>query len=534
MKQSKLQASTMIEDLRHPMLASTKLTVQKPVGPVQPNPTLLKIQQNFDFVERMKTLVVGKRPTAESGAFDLVRLLSMCWVVMAHQFSQRGLNLADDLLSKYKITREANDWNITFMQQGFYAVDFFLFMGGFVGIISLKRIVFDFKNEPRWKLPILYVFLFVKRYARILPTMGVVILFTVCVLPIISLEYPTNQYIGAGKWPEMFWQSWTLFYGYDISAGPKTLNCGWFWYLTVDFQCFLLVPIILMCAMVNRWLGIGCSVSLLVASISYGMWQSMSVPIYGTMSDPNWMGKYYFNPLARACVYFCGTTVALMTLPSDKPAPKPQVTTNRPDQVTPKVIVGTGNDYEVRPTETEHSKISKTRRVGAAKGKLFLIGAVCLVIVLGNFYILHYYFQIGRSPTLVPSLLLNALYTTFGKIIFVTAVMALLITISHVNKEFPKTIANNATIQLIGNLSFSIYCWHYAILFWSCNSNQTNTPYLDYYYYGCFMWIFVVTLVPACWTSLVIEFPLGDLWRLVEAPALRIMKGKREVQEKVK
>jgi peptidoglycan/LPS O-acetylase OafA/YrhL len=95
-------------------------------------------------------------------------------------------------LSKYKITREANDWNLTFMQQGFYAVDFFLFMGGYVGIISLKRIVFDFKNQPRWKLPILYIFLFVKRYARILPTMGVVILFTVCVLPIISLEYPTN------------------------------------------------------------------------------------------------------------------------------------------------------------------------------------------------------------------------------------------------------------------------------------------------------------------------------------------------------
>jgi hypothetical protein len=170
----------------------------------------------------------------------------------------------------------------------------------------------------------------------------------------------------------MFWQSWTLFYGYDISAGPTTLNCGWFWYLTVDFQCFLLVPIILMCAMINKWLGIMCSVSILVASITYGMWQSMSVPIYGTLSDPNFMGKYYFNPLARACVYFWGTTVALMTLPSDKPAPKLQVTTDRPDQATPKVIVGAGTDYEVRPTETEHSKISKTKRVSAAKSKIFL------------------------------------------------------------------------------------------------------------------------------------------------------------------
>jgi hypothetical protein len=44
----------------------------------------------FDVVERWKSITVSKRPGALSGAFDLVRLLSMGWVVMAHQFFVRS------------------------------------------------------------------------------------------------------------------------------------------------------------------------------------------------------------------------------------------------------------------------------------------------------------------------------------------------------------------------------------------------------------------------------------------------------------
>jgi len=73
------------------------------------------------------------------------------------------------------------------------------------------------------------------------------------------------------------------------------------------------------------------------------------------------------------------------------------------------------------------------------------------VIVVTNFVILHYYFQAGRLPGTVSSLFVNALYTTFGKIIFVTAVMILLLTVAQVFEEFPKRIANNSVIQLIGN-----------------------------------------------------------------------------------
>ena len=119
---------------------------------------------------------------------------------------------------------------------------------------------------------------------------------------------------------------------------------------------------------------------------------------------------------------------------------------------------------------------------------------------------------------------MNALWLTFGKLVFVTTVMLLLISVCKTNKNFPKMIANNAMIQVIGNLSFSIYCWHYVVLLWVTQASETNGPISSYFYYGCFFWVLLVTFPIALWTSLAIEYPLGDLWRLVEAPFVKHFK----------
>jgi hypothetical protein len=56
-------------------------------------------------------------------------------------------------------------------------------MGGFVAIISLKGLTTEFKNSRKWKLPLLYIFMIIKRYARIIPMVAVITMFTVYVLP---------------------------------------------------------------------------------------------------------------------------------------------------------------------------------------------------------------------------------------------------------------------------------------------------------------------------------------------------------------
>ena len=120
---------------------------------------MTQIVAPFDVINRWKSITVSKRPGALSGAFDLVRLLSMGWVVMAHQFSQRSAGSESQIDIGGTARFERDSWNITFIEHGFYAVDFFLFMGGYVAIISLKRLTTDFRNSPKWKLPVLYIFI---------------------------------------------------------------------------------------------------------------------------------------------------------------------------------------------------------------------------------------------------------------------------------------------------------------------------------------------------------------------------------------
>jgi len=99
---------------------------QSPKNQTAPQKTLChSMVEAFDFVQRMPTLMVSKRPDAESGAFDLIRNISMCWVILAHQFSERLQKNAEIMNMAYMIDTAKHDWVVTFIEHGFYAVDFF-------------------------------------------------------------------------------------------------------------------------------------------------------------------------------------------------------------------------------------------------------------------------------------------------------------------------------------------------------------------------------------------------------------------------
>jgi peptidoglycan/LPS O-acetylase OafA/YrhL len=385
---------------------------------------------------------------------------------------------------------EQGSWNVTFIEHGFYAVDFFLFMGGYVAIISLKRLTTDFKDSPKWKLPVLYIFIVIKRYARILPMVAVITMFIVYVLPYITDRWPNNVQIQSGEEIPMYWGSWSLAYAWNIFGMFENINAGWFWYLVVDFQCFLVVPILLMLIPIDKRLPIALSVGLVIASCTYGMWTSISFPIYGNITDKNWALKYYFNVLPRACVYFMGVTVALVMLAPENKKPTPAPAVNNSTTVA-QVSVGPNSDlgYEIRPAVTEHAKKQAQQKIESAQMTTWVVGCVCLCLIILSACLMHYCFQIGYPKDYVKSPTLNALWLTFGKLVFVTTVMLLLISVCKTNENFPKMIANNATIQVIGNLSFSIYCWHYIVLMWLVQASETNGPISPYYYYGCFFWV---------------------------------------------
>jgi hypothetical protein len=143
---------------------------------------MTQIVAPFDVINRWKRITVSNRTDALSCAFDLIRVLSMGYMTLNHQ-QGLSISMSDPLMDPYIPRMQQASWNISIIQDGSYCVDLFLFMGGFVAIISIKRLTTDFKKSRKWKLPVLYIFILIKRYVRIFPMLAMITIFMVYVLP---------------------------------------------------------------------------------------------------------------------------------------------------------------------------------------------------------------------------------------------------------------------------------------------------------------------------------------------------------------
>lgn len=290
---------------------------------------------------------------------------------------------------------------------------------------------------------------------------------------------------------------------------------------------------------------------IILGSIIYTTWLTFYFKIPGGGLDPLWMGYYYFNLWSRCCVYFIGVLVALMMLkPSapvkaSAPAPRPQAGgTETPTDAKIKfgsTVVGGSRfpsglrqgsgltapslPYDLTPSETETSRKIREQKQEARIMGTFWIGVLCLGTLIFSAWSLHYYFQLGRDQSGIP-LWVASIQTNFGKMIFVTIVMVLLMSVCDAIKSFPKMIANSGSIQLVGQVSFGIYCWHLAVLANMGPVLPTWAPPLsNYYFWGQFMAVFFYSFWLSIWSTCMLELPCGDLWRILEIPTLKLMKN---------
>lgn len=318
------------------------------------------------------------------------------------------------------------------------------------------------------------------------------------------------------------WTDFALIYGYK-NMPFATMNVIWFWYLVLDFQCFLAVPIILMLSWISKWIGIAICIILITVSCIYTMIVSFQYDMIFDLRNMSFNNDYYYLWITRCCVYYIGSLAALLTMKPDQKKGEPSKADSKETKTNRSTKQITNLKYEIVPEKPKNSienlKISKSKR----KSQACMIGTISFIIVVTSFILCRFWFQAGYNLHNY-SKLVNALWITFGKILFVPASMMLLIKICQTFKSIPSAVANNATIQFIGNISFSIYGWHYCVLMLSISSNETFGFYADYYFYGCFFWVFTVASLPSLWTALTIEFPLGDLWRLIEVPFVKNFK----------
>lgn len=105
-----------------------------------------------------------------------------------------------------------------------------------------------------------------------------------------------------------------LFIDNFMDHGPNGMDyCfGWGWYLAVDFQLFLIAPLIMMVYTKNKKIGVLVTCLLLFASVLTAFIMVMvndwryPIPNPKFAPQPEFMDKFYYKPYIRASAYMMG------------------------------------------------------------------------------------------------------------------------------------------------------------------------------------------------------------------------------------
>lgn len=106
------------------------------------------------------------------------------------------------------------------------------------------------------------------------------------------------------------------------------------------------------------------------------------------------------------------------------------------------------------------------------------------------------------------------LFITFGKIAFVGSLLMILMPLAARFKIIGKIIAENRLLQLIGNVSFGGYLYHFTVIMLRLNSQSTMPTYKFYELFGTWAMDISYTLVLATMSTVLIELPVQNMWRV--------------------
>ena len=251
---------------------------------------------------------------------DGLRVLSILWIVLAHTLAlSTGVGL---LNPEYVMppTGFLSEWTSQLYFSARFAVDTFLFISGFLLVVSLLKRLDPVTERPKprsnattW-VPMLYL----HRLMRILP------LYTFCLL----LWWKIGVMLGSGPiwyhWEDYivrcnsFWWTNLLFVNNLMPyMNTDTEECIYIsWYLAVDMQCFILSPIFVLLYFQNCWLGLGITISVSIISSMAAFMGTFANNWSPHSFDGLWVTNYtievYTKPQYRISSYTVGMAAGML------------------------------------------------------------------------------------------------------------------------------------------------------------------------------------------------------------------------------
>jgi peptidoglycan/LPS O-acetylase OafA/YrhL len=287
------------------------------------NIKLYQIFYCFSLQENLKFLL--KPPRGKTfDVFDGMRTFSILWVLFGHTFvfTMMGLgftNLVD------LIGFDNKGWITTYPAQaltgGYYAVDTFFFMSGFLAMFFLMKRAKTFIETKNYRSYFFQIpFLYMKRFLRLTPLYFFILLFYINIFPLMDSGPFWNLLNTDLNTCKKYWWH-NLLYINNLYSSSNQDCYAVSWYLANDFQFFLLVPFFAFLSVFSpkqythlvsiSLLSLACILSITFAFVrSYQ--ENWSINIYDTNFLTGYFTHYYTAPWFRFPPYFMGMILAIV------------------------------------------------------------------------------------------------------------------------------------------------------------------------------------------------------------------------------
>eukprot|EP01130_Rhizamoeba_saxonica_P015510 TRINITY_DN6979_c0_g1_i4.p1 TRINITY_DN6979_c0_g1~~TRINITY_DN6979_c0_g1_i4.p1 ORF type:complete len:633 (-),score=77.82 TRINITY_DN6979_c0_g1_i4:66-1964(-) len=247
----------------------------------------------------------------ETKMLNGIRVLAMFYVILGH---------TNAFLPSMSFSVSNNIWffsnvyfsfSFQFIEGGFFAVDIFFYLSGFLVTYSLMKAL---NERGKLNLPLVYF----HRWWRLTPVVGFMILFSMGIATYaitgpnryLIASNPDNMNRSCEKW----WWTNLLYINNVVPFNPETFEecIGWTWYLANDFQFFLITPIIMFIYKKKKLAGLGIILFLCLASFA----SIVGITLHFNLSymDGKYFNYLYVSPWGRITPYLVGQLTALYIL----------------------------------------------------------------------------------------------------------------------------------------------------------------------------------------------------------------------------
>lgn len=226
-----------------------------------------------------------------------MRFYAMLWIVYANTYAFTEKSVVENIRNKPKFF---DNFLFTIFPTAYFAADVFFFMSGFLAIYSILKL----NNLTPLKVLTQYA----RRLYRLIPIIAFVMFTARFVIPRF-IEGPLCQRYNEefAHCDKYFWTNLLLINNF-YPTGLGSTCMAWTWFASVDFQMFLLVPLIAVIFQKSKMAGYATTLALvglgmLLTAILNGVADQTGANPY---LDTAFFTDLYIKPWARAVPYFIG------------------------------------------------------------------------------------------------------------------------------------------------------------------------------------------------------------------------------------